>query len=82
MITTENATLRAELLVSRWHKDFRLFLGAGIDWQARVGLVNAIVELLQEVAGEPVADAAGAGAEVIEPSQRRARAARGLDLEA
>lgn len=50
MITTEDAKLRAETLVSRWHAKNRQYLGQGygIDWQARKALIEDVAEALCE----------------------------------
>jgi hypothetical protein len=48
MQPAEEATRQAELLVSNWHAQNRIYLGQGrgIDWQARKALVLDIAALL------------------------------------
>lgn len=52
MTAIEDATLRAELLVSRWHRENRIYLGQGrgIDWQAKAALIREIAAALTEPA--------------------------------
>jgi hypothetical protein len=47
-MTTKQAQLTAELLVSRWHHEDRIYLGqgAGIDNQARKALIIEIAGAL------------------------------------
>jgi hypothetical protein len=72
----DTAILRAETLVSRWHKDNRHYLGqgAGVDWQARVALVRLIAEALAEPGHDP--------ADGVDRAQLRRRRNRGADPEA
>lgn len=77
ILSTEDAQLRSELLVSAWHKANRLYLGGGggLDWQARRALTEDIMALLLDVtaiADEPVAC----------EGQLRRRRNRGSDPEA
>lgn len=77
MITQSDAILRAELLVSRWHRDNRHFLGqgAGIDRQARVSLIRDIAEALAEKG-----DAVEQHIAAADNAQLRRRKNRGADV--
>ena len=56
MLISDDIKLRAETLVSQWHADFRRFIGgnAGLDWQARRVLIEAVAAALAAERVDPV----------------------------